>query len=427
MKKILILSVGGSPEPIVNAIKTYNPDFAYFFCSSGPKGSVVTIDSPGDPCGDKRKSKCHQCGHEFYLGNPEGKAIVFQAGLDRPKYEIITIDDPDDLNECYLKLLNLAGAIKEKFGENCQVIANYTGATKTMSVAMVLVGLMTEEWDLSLNIGPRLDLIKVRGGDVPVVIDKWRIFCQNQLDSVKKSIEKFDYAYAAYSISEMLSRPLDRSIRTPLIEAKQICQAFDLWDKFYHQKALELLTPYGPRFSSYIVVLKKIIGMTKSTGYEMVGDLLNNAERKAHQSYYDDAVARLYRATELFAQIRLEKHPNRYKTGNLKLTDLPENLRKEYESHVIEGNKLILGLREDYDLLYKLGDLLGHKFKEREEKVLNALTRRNLSIGAHGLKPLNEEDYLLVKNVLKGFIEDMANEAGINLQMSQLPQTGILL
>jgi len=161
MKKILIFSVGGSPEPIVNAIKTYNPDFVYFFCSSGPKGSIVTIDSPGDPCGDKRRSKCPKCGNEFYLGNPEGKAIVFQAGMDRPRYETVVIDDPDDLNDCYLRLLHLAGEIKEKHGENCQIIANYTGATKTMSVAMVLVGLMTEDWDLSLNIGPRLDLISV--------------------------------------------------------------------------------------------------------------------------------------------------------------------------------------------------------------------------------------------------------------------------
>ena len=47
MKRILILSVGGSPEPIINAIKFYKPDFVYFFCSSGPKGSAVTVDGPG--------------------------------------------------------------------------------------------------------------------------------------------------------------------------------------------------------------------------------------------------------------------------------------------------------------------------------------------------------------------------------------------
>jgi hypothetical protein len=52
MKKILVLSVGGSAEPIVKAIRNYKPDFVYFFCSSKPKGREVTIDSLGDPCGD---------------------------------------------------------------------------------------------------------------------------------------------------------------------------------------------------------------------------------------------------------------------------------------------------------------------------------------------------------------------------------------
>ena len=89
MKKILVLSVGGSCEPIVNAIRNYNPDRVYFFCSSGPKGSAVTIDSSGDPCGDKRKSRCPECNLEYYLRDPEGKAIVFQAGLEKERYEIV--------------------------------------------------------------------------------------------------------------------------------------------------------------------------------------------------------------------------------------------------------------------------------------------------------------------------------------------------
>ena len=103
MGKILVLSVGGSAEPIVNAIKNTNPDFVYFFCSSGTKGSEKTVDSAGDPCGDMRKTECPECGNAFHLGNPKGKSIVFQAGLDREHYEIITVDNPDDLNACYQK------------------------------------------------------------------------------------------------------------------------------------------------------------------------------------------------------------------------------------------------------------------------------------------------------------------------------------
>jgi len=424
MEKILVLSVGGSAEPIINAIKNSKPDFVYFFCSSGPKGSEGTIDSLGDPCGDKRKSKCTECGHEYYAGNPRGKAIVFQTKLEKSQYEIVTIDDPDDLNECYEKLLALAKTIKEKY-DNSQVIANHTGGTKTMSIALALVAIMTERWELYLNKGPRQDLIRVRSGDVSVVIDKWRIFCQNQTDLFKGLLDNYHYGFVVASISGMLLKPLDKSSQDKLIEARVICEAFDLWDKFNHLEALELLDPYGSRFTPYIINLKKILGKTKATGYELVPDLLNNAKRRAVQKHYDDAIARLYRATELFAQIRLEKKYG-YKTGELGLEKLPKHLQAEYKER-IRDEKLLLGLREDYILLFKLGDPFGLKFKQNEGRVIDAIKRRNSSIsGGHGQTPLKEEDYLFVKDRITGFILETAGEIGLNIEMEQLPGREIL-
>jgi hypothetical protein len=423
MKKILVLSVGGSAEPIVKAIRNYKPDFVYFFCSSGPKGSAVTIDSSGDPCGDKRRSKCPECEHEYYLGDPKGKAIVFQTGLENGQYEIVTISDPDDLNGCYQKLLSLVEKINAKYGD-CHVIGNYTGGTKTMSVAIALVGIMTQQWDLSLNIGPRVDLIRVRAGDVPVVIDKWRLYYQSQLESLGRLLDNYYYAYVARSISEMLLQPLDKSLQDKLIELRTICEAFDLWDTFQHQKALELLEHYGSQFAPYLINVRKILGQARATGYELVSDLLNNAERRAAQECYDDAIARLYRATELFAQIRLEKEYG-YKSGDLKLEQLPADLQGMYKGRV-RDNKLILGLREDYELLLKLGDPVGRKYKERKGRMIDAIKRRNYSISAHGLTPLVEEDYRYVKDKLKGIILDAANEIGLNLEMAQLPGREIL-
>jgi len=423
MNRILLVSVGGSAEPIVNAIKEHNPDFVYFFCSSGHGSSENTVDSPGDPCGDKRKTICPKCGNKYYLGNPKGKAIVFQAGLEKGQYEIVTIDNPDDLNACYQRLLELAEWIEER-QEDCQVIANYTGGTKTMSAAMALVGIMTPQWDISLNIGPRRDLIQVRSGDVPVVIDKWSIFYQNRLESFREPLENHYYAFVAGSISEMLHRPVEGSLRDRLIEVRVICEAFDLWDRFRHEGALELLEPHGRRFASYIIHAKKILGMIRATGYELVSDLLKNAERRAVQKHYDDAIARLYRATELFAQIRLEKEYG-YQAGDLRLNQLPKDLRDEYKEH-LRDDKLILGLRGDYELLSKMRDPIGRTFEEREARIIDALTRRNSSIGAHGLIPMGERDYRLVKDSLGGFIMEAARGIGLDLKVEQLPGSEIL-
>ncbi|MHC1631887.1 MAG: TIGR02710 family CRISPR-associated CARF protein [Methanotrichaceae archaeon] len=423
MNKILLVSVGGSADPIVNAIKEHNPDFVYFFCSSGPKGSEKTIDSPGDHCGDKRKTKCPECGCNYHLGDPKGRAIVFQAGLAKEQYEIVTNDNPDDLSACYQRLLELAERIRAGH-VGAQVIANYTGGTKTMSAAMALVGVMTEQWDLSLNIGPRRDLVQVRSGDVPVVIDKWSIFYQNRLESFGEPLENHYYAFVASSISEMLSRPMEGSLRDKLIGIRVVCEAFDLWDKFHHEKALDLLEPHGRRFAPYIVNAKKILGMINATGYELVSDLLKNAERRAVQKHYDDAIARLYRATELFAQIRLEKEYG-YRTGDLRLDQLPEDLRAGYKGH-IRADKLVLGLRDDYNLLSKLGDPMGRMFKKREGRIIDALTRRNSSIGAHGLIPMGERDHRLVKDSLEGFIMEAARGIRLDLTIEQLPGSEIL-
>jgi len=424
MESILIVSVGGSAAPIVNAIKFYRPDFVYFFCSSGPRGSAVTVDGPGDPCGDKRKSRCPACGHEYFPGDPKGKAIVVQTGLRQDQYEVVGVEDPDDLNGCYAELTALSERIRASHPD-AQIIANYTGGTKTMSVSMVLVGTMMQEWDLSLNKGPRGDIIKIKTGDTPVVVDKWQIFGERQLGSAAGALRNYDYALAEAMVSESLRHPLKPDFEKKLLRIRQVCAGFNCWDRFDHENALALLQPYGRDFSPYLITLKRILKQTKGTEYELVSDLLGNAERRAVQKRYDDAVARLYRAMELFAQIRLEKTRG-YKLGKLHLDQLDEPLRPEYSKYVGEGGKLLLGLREDYELLHKSDDPLGDAFKKSEESILNALSYRNASIFAHGITPLGEEEYRLVSDRLKGFILDGSEKIGLNLERRPFPREEIL-
>jgi len=422
MSRILILSVGGSCEPIVNAIREYQPDFVYFFCSSGPKGSDKTVAGPGEPCGDQRKFKCPGCHRESFIGNPKGKSIVVQAELPQDKYEIVLVNDPDDLNECYCVLSSLSKHINQKFPNNPQVIANYTGGTKTMSIALALTGIMGEKWDLSLNKGSRIDLIKVSSGtDIPVMVDKWGIFCQLQMDSAKRAIEIHNYSAAESLFSELCQHPLEVSLEKKIIRARHICKAFDYWDKFDHANALNLLEKEAQGYTEYILILKKILGKIPSTGYELVVDLLLNAERRAIQAHYDDAVARLYRATELFAQIRLEKE-YQISTSDLKLDQLKNDIRTYYETRVRDDGKVILGLREDYELLLRLKDPIGKVYEAQKSKIINALTKRNQSIGAHGTTPLMNNDYQLVWNVLKGFIDEMAKTINLTLEFKQLPK-----
>ena len=136
-------------------------------------------------------------------------------------------------------------------------------------------------------------------------------------------------------------------------------------------------------------------------------DLLNNAYRKIEKGYYDDGVARLYRALELIAQIELNKLEiiDQNKLKNNKVFHINKNkfdlktkdkskIREEVEnwdkSWSNDGKTFKIALNKSYELL-KLFDVeLGKKYKA--DKKLNSSTdKRNNSILAHGLEPLNKE------------------------------------
>jgi CRISPR-associated protein (TIGR02710 family) len=426
MKKIMILTVGGSAAPIINAVKKGKADYHYFFCSSGPKGSEHLMNDPGDPCGDTRKAKCPKCAEDFYIGNPKGPSIIDQTGLLQDQWEVVNVMDPDDLDACYSALVDLKERIFAQHGSACTVIANYTGGTKTMSVALGLMGILNESWQLNINKGPRLDLIKVRIGDTPVVVDKWRMYGEHQLMIARKAIQQYDYAQAESVLADMLSHPLDKETSGQVHDAINACRAFDDWDKFNHESALDLLAGCKATYHELIVALKKILGRQRVvSGYELIGDLINNAQRHAHRGYFDDAVGRLYRAMEMFAQVRL-KITHHLDSGEMTLGNLPAEIRPKYQTRVRENNRLLLGLRDDYALLADLNDPVGILFASRSRKITDILKKRNDSIFAHGVRPLSDSDYRKVKETLAGFIEESAAANNIEYRVPQLPQEGIL-
>ncbi|WP_083774258.1 TIGR02710 family CRISPR-associated CARF protein [Ammonifex degensii] len=426
--RILVLSVGGSCAPVVNACREYRPDFIYFFCSGGPKGSTVAVDGEGDPCGDSRTIKCPKCKTEIPLGNPKGESIVRQLQLPPGSYEKVEVDDPDDLASCYRKLIELENRIRERFGPDAEVIANYTGGTKTMSVALALLAALREGWDLSVNIGPRFDLIKVRGGDHAVFADKQVVAAELYRSQAAEFLRSYAYDTADKVLSQLTTRyQLSSDLRDRFLRIRRLCQAFYAWDVFDHRKALELLRLVGgEKVAPYIEAALGLAGEKKKvTGYEPVMDLLLNAERRAEQGRYDDAVARLYRALEMTAQVRLRQAWN-LDTGNLALDRLPPELRDKYLPWQDEKGRIRLGLVKSFELLAELNDPVGQLWRQQEPKMRNALEARNSSILAHGTVPLSEASYRQYGSVIEGFIEEVFQLTGVRLPRRQLPREELL-
>ena len=141
--------------------------------------------------------------------------------------------------------------------------------------------------------------------------------------------------------------------------------------------------------------------------------MLNNAKRRIDEGKYDDAVARLYRTLELIAQLRLnqsrlidKENLNKSKSFFVikdsvdKMANKKEKaeLRDKNIAKYRSANKFMnVDLGSSYALLNTLSRDRTDDFSESTQKIVGNFYRvqgvfqkRNTSILAHGLLPINE-------------------------------------
>jgi len=112
MTKVLIVSVGGSSELIVNAILQSKPDFVYFLCSTGKSGSDETVAT----------------------------TIVPRAQLAADSFSVERVHSPDELRDVVGACARIEADLDERFtGNDLTVVANYTEGTKSMSAGLVVL------------------------------------------------------------------------------------------------------------------------------------------------------------------------------------------------------------------------------------------------------------------------------------------------
>ncbi len=162
MSKTLLVTVGGSFQPIVTSIRSLQPDRVIFICSDGDKGSKSQVIGEGTPCEVRR-------GAEVIERLPN---IPTQTGLSdrfQRDRDLILIQNPDDLSECYHLLHKCIRELQQQATD--EVIADYTGGTKTMSATLVLVAV---ECGIPLYItiaNTRENLLRVERGEITQRVD----------------------------------------------------------------------------------------------------------------------------------------------------------------------------------------------------------------------------------------------------------------
>jgi CRISPR-associated protein (TIGR02710 family) len=385
---LLICTVGGSPEPVVAALKQWRPLRVRFVHTPQTKGDIEARILP--------------------------MALAEGVDLDAGRYDPFELPDGQDLANCLDRLRQLTPEVGDwaARGPRFQVVVDFTGGTKCMSAS---VGLQASRWPCLFSYvggGER-----TKDGIGVVVSGTERIVYQaNPWDALgHQAVEDFvvlfdQHAFVAAArvaglAKTRVSRP-DRKRELAVLE--QFAKAFDAWDRFDHQSssstfdsiaksANDLRAVFGAskadrvldaiaRLASHIAAL---CGAPAPSRHHVL-DLLANAKRRKDEGRVDDAVARLYRAIEAGAQVALKERHGFESTEKVPLDRVPETLRPEWISRATDG-VLALGLQDAYALLASLNDPLGEKFISAGLKgQASALGARNRSILAHGFDRVSE-------------------------------------
>jgi CRISPR-associated protein (TIGR02710 family) len=282
----------------------------------------------------------------------------------------------------------------------------------------------------------------ISGYSVPVNVSMAAIQARRLLDQdLPQLLRRYDYAAAEQAVQRIALLPdQDAATRSMLRRLQDLLVVLDAWDRFDHHRAVQVLQGLGERNldQNLLFPLKRVIGsrrlldveaeeqkwpQMRGHGLEAVEDLLLNAERRASQDRFDDAVGRLYRAMELAAQLPL-KISFDIETASLDLAKLPDSLRESYalKQEQNGGEPLKIALKSAFDLLAELEHPIGHCWVEKRSQLLNSLNVRNASLFAHGFRSIDYATWCSFRDVVAGFLQRVIALAQAERQSPLLQQ-----
>lgn len=397
MNKALIISVGGTAEPLNKTILYHKPSYVCFLASQATNSIAAKI------CEDFSQIEPHV------------------------RFEFELVDNENDLKECHTKALKCIERTKSKAFSKSSILVDYTGGTKNMSVALALAA-VDEGYEFSYVGGE----VRTKNG-IGIV--------QSGYETVYTHINPWDFlaikerrhasilfnTYQFKACQSVLLWLVDNASKQRTIYKKlaSVVDAFYQWDLFRHTKAQELLKKKDLAFlcdcndsqiasfaNSCIELPAKLEIITEKSKQgkvpcsEIAHDLYANAERRFKEGKTDDAILRLYRLVEMVAQKQL-LHNYLIDTGNVHLESIPENIREDYckKYKDSKNGRIQVPQNASYILLKELNDPLGIAYEKNLTSIRNIQSSRNESYLAHGFKSSQESLYLN----LKKFILELGN------------------
>ena len=350
------------------------PDYIVFFASELSKNTISYVE-------------------ELFIADDD----EFIEGQD---YEIVILEDIDNFNDCFEAIEAEIWKFDMLSDEKHEIIMDYTSGTKTMSSAMACCGMFYSK-DLITVSGDRKNGIVSLGTESIKYQNLYKVYDKISLMRMRNHFN----ANRFYTASKILETIVDANL--PKEDLSNLVNAYYAWDNMDFEIAYDYLTKVDLEKLAFndirddLKINLKALGTIVRSPHEnlkncyILASLINNSIRRAEEYKYDDAIARLYRAFELIAQIRLGKY-------GLKSSDIDVDILKDknVDEKFIEtlektrqDGKIRIGLIKDFELLAELDDDLGKEFIENRNRINNLTIKRNNSILAHGLESLDKDDF----------------------------------
>ena len=427
---VLFCTVGGSHHPIISAIEALRASaapggdyFVCFFCTDthrGRPGSITQI------CGEGNVIKADVNDAEASLPN-----IPTQTGLESSRFQVCIVP-PDHLDEGYVLMRERIRKLSEAH-RTARFVADYTGGTKAMTAALVCAAMESNNIDLQVISGRRLDLVSVsHGTHAAAAVNVSRMRADREVTRCLRLWERFAYHEASRELNKVVV-----NAGTPEEErvglARTLSAGLALWDGSDYKAAFDLLDMCRRDVCSRdgsMVGMFETIGLLAgedSDKREIAGlfDLWLNAKRRAAQGRFDDAVSRWYRLTEWTAQWLLKKVLGIESTASFPRRELPAGVDVSGT-----GDSVEIGLWKAW-LVVKgrfNGDAKGvegaaRKFMDHDDRrLLHLLQKRNNTLLAHGFNPVSEGDWKSVDSFTEESMLPVLEAAFREVKLKKKPQ-----
>lgn len=398
----LIVTVGGSPDPIKETIEEKKPEYILFVAS---EESWRQVDSEILP-------------------------VSYSV-----QHETLTLTNYENIGTCYREIRDGAREWLERRGlSDDEVYVDNTGGTKIMSSALVLAGV--ERFSAFAYVGGKREGLGIVLDGTETVItsqNPWNQYAARDLERANWLLAE-SHAHAAADLLNEAAGRCDAEFKNKIKGFANLARALGEADMFRFGKSgasgifnrarggLEYTLDYTTfqRLATlsdcgWRRVDDQIRADGKTPGRETLLELLANAERRAKQSRYDDAAGRLYRAVELRGQ-QLMRQAFGAELGKPRLDDFPANRRADAQALLgepDEDGRYKIGVQKLYAALAFCEEKSLREQGEAYERLKDHLSVRNNSLLAHGLNPVKEDHFAK-------FWQDALDVMGV--QESEIPR-----